>query len=428
MFWQMLKGAMLRQKQRMLMVALTLALGVSLATAMLNVMLDVGDKVNQELKAYGANITVTPKNSSVLKDIYGLEGDTAHKEYLQEADLGKIKTIFWTNNIVAFAPSLESKIDIEGQKEAVPLVGTWFDYALQLPTGETIQTGEKYLKSWWSVDGQWVRDDDLQAVMLGKRLADTLGLKVGDKIEYRAPGAPQKETLTIKGIFSSGGQEEDGMFAPLAFVQKLNQLQGKIDKIEVSAITTPENDLAKKAATDPKSLSMKEYEVWYCTAYVGSIAFQIEEAIQNSIAKPVRQVAESEGRILEKTQMLMLLITALSLLSSALGISNLVSANIMERSKELGLLKALGATNLAVSVLILTEIFITGFFGGVIGYFIGLGFAQIIGHTVFDSSIAINLMVIPLDIVLMTLVILMGSLPAMRMLLSLRPAAVLHGR
>ena len=61
MFWQMVKGALIRQKGRFLLIALTVALGVSLATAMLDVAFDVGSKVNQELKAYGANITVTPR-------------------------------------------------------------------------------------------------------------------------------------------------------------------------------------------------------------------------------------------------------------------------------------------------------------------------------------------------------------------------------
>ena len=150
--------------------------------------------------------------------------------------------------------------------------------------------------------------------------------------------------------------------------------------------------------------------------------------MQNSSARPVRQIAESEGRILDKTQLLMLLITVLSLLSAALGVSNLVSANIMERSRELGLLKALGATNLGVVLLILSEIFIAGILGGILGYFAGLGLAQMIGQTVFGSGIANNLAVIPIVSVLMILVLLIGSLPAIRMLLSLEPAIVLHGR
>lgn len=139
-------------------------------------------------------------------------------------------------------------------------------------------------------------------------------------------------------------------------MQKALGLEGKVDTVTVSAMTTPENELARRAAANPKSLSIKEYEIWYCTSYVSSIAYQIEEVIHGSVARPVRQIAESEGRILDKTQLLMLLITVLSLLSATMGVSNLVSANIMERSRELGLLKALGATDVSVIILVLSEI------------------------------------------------------------------------
>ncbi|HAG05108.1 MAG TPA: ABC transporter permease, partial [Lachnospiraceae bacterium] len=162
--------------------------------------------------------------------------------------------------------------------------------------------------------------------------------------------------------------------------------------------------------------------------YASSICYQIQEVITNSVASQVRQVTESEGSILEKTQLLMLLITILSLIGSALGISNLVTASVMERSKEIGLLKAIGANDGPISGLILTEIIITSIFGGIIGYFVGLGFAQIIGHTVFNSAIDIKPMVIPIVAVLVVTVTLVGSLPAVKMLLGLRPTEVLHGR
>lgn len=94
MFLRMIRGTLFRQWKKMLMIAFTIALGASLATAMLSVMLDVGDKVNQELKTYGANITVVPKSASVLNNLYDVEGGSAGT-YLDEAELGKIKTIFW---------------------------------------------------------------------------------------------------------------------------------------------------------------------------------------------------------------------------------------------------------------------------------------------------------------------------------------------
>lgn len=426
MFWQMVKGAAFRQGRQFLLVALTVALGVSLASAMLSVMFDVGEKVNQELKAFGANILVTPKNASVLKDLYGLDSSGASREYINEEDMGKIKTIFWTNNIVAFAPGLSGTLVLD-QGITVPLWGTWFDHAMMLPTGDPFVTGVKYLKSWWQIDGQWPDEDHPSQVLAGAGLASQYGIRPGDRLSYHDQSGRRAE-LYVSGIVSGGGEEDGQILASLSLVQSLSGLEGKIGQIEVSAITTPENELARKAAANPKSLSMKEYEVWYCTAYVGSIAYQIEEAVSNSVARPVRQIAESEGKILDKTQMLMLLITALSLLSSALGVSNLVSANIMERSRELGLLKALGATDRAVVTLVLTEIFLAGIIGSIAGYAVGIGFAQLIGHAVFGSGIAVNWAVIPILAALMILVLLLGSLPAIRMLLKLRPAIVLHGR
>lgn len=428
MFWRMLKGALSRQRRKMFMVALTIALGVSLTTAMLNVMLDVGDKVNRELKAYGANITVTPRSASVLKELYGVEaGAGAAGQYLQEADLGKLKTIFWANNIVAFAPTLEAKASVGPDHETVTVVGTWFEKKLELPTGEVVETGIKELKSWWSIDGKWAQDTDTHGAMVGSLLAKKLNIKTGDELQLTS-STGGGEKLKVQGLINSGGAEDEQIFVPLSFVQKFSNMEGKVTKVEVSAITTPDNDLARKAAHNPKSLTLKEWETWYCTAYVSAISFQIEEAISGARAKPVRQVAESEGAILQKTQLLMLLITVLSLAGSALGISNLLTASVMERSREIGLLKALGATDSEILLSTLSETMTTGIAGGTAGYFLGLGFAQIIGQTVFGAAVEAKGMVIPIVMILVVLVTLAGSLPAFRMLLSLRPAEVLHGR
>ena len=424
MFWTMVKGALVRQRGRFFLIALTVALGVSLAAAMLNVMFDVGDKVNQELKAFGANITVAPKNASLLNDVYGVGSDSGHKEYLNEEDLGKIKTIFWTNNIVAFTPMLNGTVSVNGQN--VNLTGTWFNYHMTLPTGDAFDTGVEEMKSWWQIDGDWPKDNTDQ-VLVGQKLAESLQVKTGDTLSYRRADGTQGQ-FVIAGIVSGGGNEDNAILASLPIVQQALNLKGKVSEIEVSAITTPENDLARKAAANPERLSQAEREIWYCTAYVSSIAFQIEEVVNNSSARPVRQIAESEGKILDKTQLLMLLITVLSLISAALGVSNLVSANVMERSREIGLMKALGAKNYEVILMILTETLIAGILGGIVGYFIGMGFAQVIGYTVFGSAIANNIIVVPIVGALMVAVILLGSVPAIRTLLSLQPASVLHGR
>jgi putative ABC transport system permease protein len=417
------------QWKKMAMIAFTIALGASLATAMLSVMLDVGDKINQELKTYGANITVVPKAASVVNDFYDLEGGESVGAYLDENELGNIKTIFWAFNIVDYAPFINVEAALPDGSEAT-VVGTWFNHHIALPTGEELDAGVTSLRTWWEiVDGDWIDEQgggDENAAMVGVELAKRMGISVGDSIEVT--GSESSNVFKVTGIFDAGGDEDDQIYTSVDMAQALGGLENCIDSIEVSALTTPDNELAQKAAKDPGSLTVDQYETWYCTAYASSICYQIEEVITDSVASTVRQVAESEGKILEKTQFLMVLITILSMIGSALGICNLVTASVMERSSEIGLMKAVGGQNVAIAGLVLTEIFMTAIIGGTVGFGAGVVFAQIIGQSVFDSYITMRPIVLPLVAVLVVLVTLLGSIPAIRMLLKLQPAEVLHGK
>ena len=429
MFGRMIRGTLFRQWKKMLMIAFTIALGASLASAMLSVMLDVGDKVNQELKTYGANIRVLPKSSSVLSGLYEMEGESSGA-YLKEDELGKIKTIFWTFNIVDYAPFINVNAHLDSGED-VKVVGSWFNHHMTLPTGEELNAGVESMRSWWELEsGVWLDEqqegDGSKGAMIGTELARKYGLQVGSRLHVT--GKTADDTFTVKGIFDAGGDEDSQIYVQLNTAQALDGLDGKVDSIDVSALTTPDNELAERAAKDPKSLTVAHYELWYCTAYASSICWQIQQAITDCVASPVRQVADSEGEILSKTELLMILLTILSLIGAALGICNLVTASVMERSQEIGLMKAIGAYNGSISLLVLTEIFITAVIGGVAGFFAGFGFAQIIGHSVFGSAISMRPMVIPIVAVAVFTVTLIGCIPAIRMLLRLRPTEVLHGK
>lgn len=428
MFRRMLLSVLVRQKKKLVLIAVTVALGVSLATAMLNVMFDVGDKVNQELKAYGANLNIVPKGTALVNEMYQLDNSDKQQtmQFIKEDDLVKIKMIFWAYNIVDFAPYLTTQATFNDKP--ITVVGTWFNKHLNIPTGDEVDTGMLAMKSWWTIDGNKMTDDNLQGVMVGETIANQWHLKIGDSIALTSPQTNETITLTVNNIFHSGGAEDLQLFVSLPVAQRLANKAGLVERVEVSALTTPENELARKAAQDPNSLSRTEWDTWYCTAYISSIAYQLEELMPDVRVKAIMQVAESEGSILQKTQLLMLLLTILSLVCSALAISNLVTANVIERSTEIGLLKALGATNTSVALLVLTEILVIAFVGGIFGYFIGLGFAQIIGHTVFGSFIEPKMVIIPLVIIMVFVITLLGSLPALRMMMFLRPTDVLHGR
>ena len=424
----MIGRTLVRQKGKMLMIAFTVVLGVSLSTAMMNVMLGVGDKVNRELKVYGANITVRHKEAALMSDLYGLnEGQGVTDKFLREEDVMKLKSIFWGFNIIGFAPMLNGRAELQGVGP-VTVVGTWMRKHAELNTGETVDTGLRDLRSWWARDlkGDWIGEADDDFVMVGSLLAGRNDIKPGDVLTLSSGGRTKR--VTVKGVFTDGSNADTEVIGTLRMVQELLDLPGCVSTIEVSALTTPDNDLARKAAQNPKSLSPDEYVTWYCTAYVSAICHQIQEVVRDGVARPVRQVAESEGTILNKTTLLMILITILSSIGSALAISNLITASVIERSQELGLMKALGAQNWQIALLVLTEVMMTSILGGAVGYFVGIGFAQIIGQTVFGSTIEIARMVILIVAVILFFVALLGSVPAIRYLMALKPTEVLHGK
>ena len=241
-------------------------------------------------------------------------------------------------------------------------------------------------------------------------------------------GERNVQKITVTGIYESGDSDDDAMYIPSAAAQQLSDLPDSIDKIEVKALTTPDNDLARKAAKNPAALTQDEWETWYCTAYPSSIAYQIEEVIDGAVAKQVRQVAALQGDVLRKTQAVMVLMTVLSLVAAAIAVANLMAASIGERGSELALLKAIGASDGAVSRLMLAETAMISLMGAIAGALLGSGVAQIVGRVVFDSGITMRPMVFVLVFVLLALTVLVASFSSIRAILNLRPAEVLHGR
>lgn len=430
MFMKMIAKSLTRNLRRKLMAVITIAFGASLVAAMLNLWLDVGDKMGKELKTYGSNIIIKPKSQSLPFDAGLVDYDPLKDAaFIDEAELPKIKTIFWHNNIVGFAPNLETRAVVRGKK--IPVVGTWFEKKLIIPTGETIYTGVKAVKPWWEIDGDWIKESQDTAgggrLIIGKELAKKLNIKKGDSIEVDYSNGTTRE-YKVSGILKAGGGEDDKAYVKLSDLQRDLGMAGKVAWVDVSAVTTPENELARRYEKDPDSLSSEQAEKWYCTAYVSAIAFQLEEAIKGIEAKAIRQVSESESVILTKIQLLILLLTVIALVSSYLGIWSLMGASVLERSKELGLAKALGATDNSLVRFFLAEAAIVGAIGGVVGYGLGILFVQAIGNQVFGRSVEVKIGVMPVAIMTSVLIAVLGNLSSVKAIIRLNPKDVLYGR
>jgi putative ABC transport system permease protein len=106
MFLRLLYESFRRQTRRKMLVAVAVTLGAAVSTAMIGIALGIGDKVSQELRAYGANLVVTPEDDDLDVQIGSVNLKPAGSgAYLDEAALPKIKGIFWRNNITAFDPT-----------------------------------------------------------------------------------------------------------------------------------------------------------------------------------------------------------------------------------------------------------------------------------------------------------------------------------
>jgi putative ABC transport system permease protein len=419
MFVRLVYESFRRQKRRKVLAGAAITLGVTVATAMIAVATDIGDKINRELRTIGANLVVTPQEDSLDVEIGGvnlkLPTDGA---FLSEADLPKIKGTFWHNNIVGFAPILpvSAAIQHEGKPQDVTLTGTYF--AKKVSYGnEDFVTGAKSLYPWWKVSGAWP-DDNSQDVLIGERLAAKLNQKAGDTITLS--GRP----IHVSGILSTGGAEDDEVVAPLSMAQQILGKPDAVKRVYVSALTKPEDAFARR---DPKSLSGAIYDRWYCTPYPQAIALQLTEAMSHSHAEQIRQVAQNEGAVLTRIEGLIFLITLAALFASGLAVSAAMATAIFERRAEVGIMKALGAGKVAVASVFFAEAALMALIGGAIGFGVGTALARQIGHSIFNSQISISPVLLPVILAIAVIVTFAGSAMAIRRAVSLDPVFALRG-
>ncbi len=419
MFVRLVYESFRRQKRRKLLAGAAIALGVTVATAMIGVATDIGDKVNRELRTIGANLVVTPQEDTLDVEIGGVNlKPPSDGAFLNEADLPKIKGTFWHNNITGFAPMLPVNVTLErdGKTEDVALLGTYF--AKQISFGkEEFKTGVRTTHPWWRVSGAWP-DDSSRDVLLGERLAASLSAKVGDSLMLSG------REFRVSGILSTGGSEDVEVVAPIAVAQEILGKPGALRRVYVSAITKPEDAFARR---DPKSMSGAVYDRWYCSPYPQSIAFQLQEAIPHSHAEQIRQVAQNEGAVLTRIEGLIFLVTLAALFSSALAVSAAMATAIFERRAEVGLMKALGAGRFTVASVFFAEASILALMGGLVGFGAGAMLAREIGRSIFSSQITIAPVVFPVILVIAVIVTFAGSAAAIRKAVGLDPVYALRG-
>jgi putative ABC transport system permease protein len=411
-----------------LLTGAALALGMAVVTAAFSVSLDVGDRLAHEFRALGANLLITPQADSLPLEIGGVDYRPANSGlYLPEQDLGKIKTIFWRNNIVGFAPVMEVPADVTAINATASspvkttLVGTWTHHSVALPDGRTYTTGMDQTNSWWYVDGRWFHDDAPECIV-GKSFAARTGIKPGDTLHINS--ADRSVALTVTGILSAGGPEDDAIVAPLQIAQQLANKPGQYRRLYVSALTKPEDDFARR---NPSTMNAADLEHWSCSPYASSIAYQVKQVLPGVDAHVIRRVAEGEGSILTRVRTLLWLASFAALLAAALAVGASSAAAVIERRSEIGLMKAIGAGSGTIGFLLAAEQLLLAFVGGGVGYALGIVLARFLGEKIFGVAPEPSMLVFIVILTLAACVTLLGSAIPLHRASRYEPAPILRG-
>jgi putative ABC transport system permease protein len=371
MFWRIFRQLLHASRGRLTVALIALSSGAAISSALLNINLDAEQKLTHEFRTLGANVVVAPPSAGSDAAL----ADTAVMDRIAGLSAPQI---------VAAAPYLYVAANAGAQP--VILAGTWFDQVARM-------------NSWWKVDGGWVssRDDRLHC-LVGQAAARQFGLAPGSQIDLRA--GEHNVSLIVAGIITTGGAEDNQIFTSLDVAQSLAGLPGRVSLIQLSISGRPSE--------------------------IEAFTSRLAGTLPGLDVRPVRQLAAAEGTILGRIRGLIFWTITLILVLTTLGVLASMAALAMERSRDVGLMKALGGSVQRIMRLFLAEAAALGVTGGVIGFAIGVVLARWVGGRVFGVAISPRLEVFPLTIALTVVVALTGALP-LRLLGRVRPAEILRG-
>ena len=377
---QLVLRALAHRKGRTALLLAVLAMASSLATALGIVSFSMGKQVAEEVRKYGANLVIIPESARMDVGSGGLNfGVISEPAYLQQR---QVEDVLARSGLKA-----ERSFHLRGALH-------WKNADLMV---EGVDFAEiRRLFPWWQLKGTWPAAGE---TVVGSDLATRLGLKPGDTMELAGKG--QTVRLRISGIVSSGGEEDGLLFLALPDLQQALGLDGQLTLVRL--MVTAGGDSIKKSAA----------------------ALQL--LLPTAKVNEVRQTARTSEGLLAKVKLLMLMVTAVVLVSAGSSVAGTMSTTVLERGKEIGLMKAMGGTRWEVMLIFCGEAAMLGILGGLAGYLFGSAIAQFITRTVFSASAEFIPWFAGISLGVSLFLALLGSLGPMVSVFKLDPVRSLRG-
>jgi len=414
LLWRSLRA----RRARVALSLAAVALGAGMATALATLALQVGDDVALALRAAGPNFLIQPQGASWTPDLGGAHVDAGRAlAGFPEARVAELKRGFWKNNILHVAPEVAWPARVGGRRTT--LVGTWFDH--EVPTQEgNWRTGLHGLRPTWKLEGRWPRDGALE-LALGQRLAERLGARPGGSVEVDFDS--RRARWAVSGVVAAGGADDERAWTSLSEAQTVTGRAGRVDRVWMSALVRPgPRTPPPDAARDPKG-----YERYMCTAYPTVVAADVSRLLGDVEVIPATERITGEAHIVLRLTLLMVLLTGAALTASTLGLLSTTTATVVERSTELALLRAIGASRPQLAALLLGETALVSLAGGLLGWALGCLAAAVMRGGSWGGATTFQPVLLPITLVIAGLVGVVGTLAPLRMALRLDPARVLHG-
>ena len=372
--------ALAHRKGRTVLLLAVLAMASSLTTALGIVSSSMGKRVAEEVRKYGANLIVTPETARLDIGSGGLNfGVVSEPAYLQQ---GVVEEALAKSGLKA-----DVSFHLRG--------------ALQMKDTDIMVEGVNFsdirrLFPWWQLKGNWPAAGE---TVIGSDLASRMKLKAGDMVELA--GTDNKIRLRVSGIVTSGGEEDGLLFMALPELQQALGLGGRLTLVRLM-VTAGGDSLRQSAAT-------------------------LQRLLPTAKVNEVRQTARTSEGLLAKVKLLMLMVTAVVLVSAGSSVAGTMSTTVLERGKEIGLMKAMGGTRLEVMLIFCGEAALLGILGGLAGYLFGSVIAQFITKTVFSASADIILWYAVISLAVSLFLALLGSIGPMISVFKLDPVRSLRG-
>ena len=349
--YQVVVKDIVRRKKRVLYASLGVVIGITTIIAVLTIALAGQTNIYGQLEKYGANLMVMPAISDINLGLGGLSLGTlaVGENYISVDKLPKIRQI--ADGKIREALNIEDQSDIATIAPKL-YVNTKINGTSVIVVGIAPQE-ERLVKTWWKVSqGKYLEAPD--EALVGAVAAELLKLNVGDAITLNGGEA------TIAGILEETGSNEDyQIFVPLETAQKAFDKEGLVSSIDIRAL---------------------------CNACPTSdIASAINDNMAGVRAIAVKQIAETEMGMLEKVSRFLFALAAITLAVGCFGVVNTMTTSVHERIKDIGILKAVGASRNQIMKIFFYEAIIIGVAGGLLGYVAGTLLAYIIGPLIFGG-------------------------------------------